>query len=42
MIDEDFRFADPKDDPRNQPRTQTPGLVELLEAQGFRPFGVEW
>ncbi len=42
MIDEDFRFADPRQDPRNKPHTETPGLVEQLEAQGFRPFGEEW
>jgi hypothetical protein len=31
-----------KDDPRNKPRKETPGLVEKLESMGFRPFGVEW
>lgn len=40
--DERFKFADPQDDPRTNPRPQTPGLVEELEKMGFRPFDVEW
>ena len=42
MIDEEFQFADPKKDPRFNPPKKTPGLVEKLEAMGFRPFDVEW
>ena len=25
-----------------EPKQETPGLVDELEAQGFRPFGYEW
>ena len=28
--------------PNPTPPPPTPGLVELLESQGFRPFGYEW
>ena len=42
MIDEDFRFANPKDDPRTNKPKQSPDVVKALEAQGFRPFGEEW
>ena len=42
MIEDDFKFANPLDDPRICPPARTPGLVEKLEAQGFRPFGYEW
>ena len=27
---------------KNEPKTETPGLVDELEALGFRPFGYEW
>ncbi len=41
MIDEDFKFADPSKDPRNQPRIEG-DAVRQLEALGFRPFTEEW
>ena len=25
-----------------EPKAETPGLLDELEAQGFRPFGYEW
>ena len=43
MIEESFRYANRKDDPRYNPRPQTTGLVnELIEATGIRPFTEEW
>ena len=43
MIEEDFTYADPKKDPRYNPRPQTTGLVdELIDATGIRPFTEEW
>jgi hypothetical protein len=42
MIVDDFQFADRSKDPRYNRPPQTPGLVESLEAQGFRPFTEEW
>lgn len=39
--DEPFVFYDPKA-PENQPPPPTPGLVEALEADGWRPFGYEF
>lgn len=41
MIEDDFKYADPKKDPRNQPRQES-NIAQELEAQGFRPFGYEW
>jgi hypothetical protein len=29
-------------EPKQTPPPPTPGLVEKLEALGFRPFGYEW
>ena len=40
--EEKFQFADPSKDPRRNPPPKTPGLVESLESQGFRPFTDEW
>lgn len=35
--EEEFKFAEEK-----QPIPQTEGLVDSLEAMGFRPFTEEW
>ncbi len=39
---EKFKVADLSKDPRYNKQPQTPGLVESLESQGFRPFTDEW
>ena len=41
MIDEqDYRL--PGLESKRQPKHETPGLIEELEAMEFRPFDVEW
>ena len=43
MIEDDFKYANRSQDPRYNPRPQSPGLVdELIEATGIRPFTEEW
>ena len=40
MIDEEHYTTLKKKKP--EPKAETPGLLDELEAQGFRPFGYEW
>ena len=40
MINDDESMI--RTEPKPTPPPPTPGLVEKLEAQGFRPFGYEW
>jgi hypothetical protein len=40
MISDDESMI--RTEPKPTPPQPTPGLVEKLEALGFRPFGYEW
>lgn len=42
MIDEPFKYADKKYDPRYNPRPHDPATLAYLDSLDFRPFTEEW